>query len=75
MQTDSIHEAQENVAKMQDALDNAQRLLAAAERAQEAAEQAHERAEQHAVLLRTVSFVAIGVIVLAVVASFRRRRR
>jgi hypothetical protein len=43
----------------------------AAERAQDAAQRAHERAEQHAAVLRTASFIAIGVIGLAVLASLR----
>jgi predicted nucleic acid-binding Zn-ribbon protein len=74
MSTGSIHEAQENVAKLQSALDDAQRMLEAAERAQEAAQRAHEAAEQHAAKLRTVFFIAIGVLVIAVLSSFRRRR-
>jgi predicted nucleic acid-binding Zn-ribbon protein len=75
MSGESIQEAQENIAKLQDALDDAQRMLQAAERAQEAAQRAHEAAEQHASKLRVVTFVAIGVIVVAVALGFRRRRR
>jgi hypothetical protein len=75
MSTGSIQEAQENVAKLQSALDDAQRMLQAAERAQEAAQRAHEAAEHHAAMLRTVSLIAIGVLVIAVLTSFRRRRR
>jgi hypothetical protein len=75
MSGESIQEAQENIAKLQDALDDAQRMLQAAERAQEAAQRAHEAAEQHASMLRVVSFVAIGVIVIAVLLGFRRRHR
>jgi len=75
MTSGSIQEAQENVAKLQSALDDAQRMLQAAERAQEAAQRAHEAAEQHAAMLRTVSFVAIGVIVVALLLGIRRRRR
>jgi hypothetical protein len=74
MDTDSIQEAQENIAKLQGALDDAQQMLQAAERAQEAAQRAHEAAEGHARALRTVSFIAIGVIVVAVLLGFRRRR-
>jgi phage gp16-like protein len=73
--TDSIKEAEANIAKMQSALADAQRMLAAAERAQEAAQRAHETAERHAAMLRTVAFVAIGAMVIGVFASFRRRHR
>jgi hypothetical protein len=59
MTSGSIHEAQENVAKLQSALDDAQRTLQAAERAQAAAQRAHEAAEQHAATLRTASFIAV----------------
>ena len=75
MDIDSIKEAEANIAKMQDALAHAQRMLAAAERAQEAAQQAHEGAERLAGVLRAVSIVAIGAIVIGVLASFRRRHR
>jgi hypothetical protein len=37
-------------------------------------EGALDDAEGHAAMLRTVSFVAIGVIVVAVLLGFRRRR-
>jgi len=74
MSIDSIRDAEQNVAKIQNALDDAQRVLQAAERAQEAAQRAHERAERHAAMLRTASMVAVGVIVIGVLASFRRRR-
>ena len=74
MSSSSIQEAQENVAKLQSALDDAQRMLDAAQRAQEAAQRAHEAAEQHAAMLRTVSIVAIGVIAVAVLMGIRRRR-
>jgi hypothetical protein len=74
MNSDSIQDAQENIAKLQSALDDAQQMLQAAERAQEAAQRAHEAAEAHAATLRTVSFVAIAVIVVAVLLGFRRRR-
>jgi hypothetical protein len=73
--TDSIKEAEANVAKMQDALAEAQRVLQAAERAQEAAQRAHDVAQSHAAMLRTVSIVAIGVIIIGTLASFRRRHR
>jgi hypothetical protein len=73
MDTDAIHTAQENITKIQNALDDAQRVLEAAERAQEAAQRAHERAEQHAVVLRTAALIAGGVLVIAFV--FGRRRR
>jgi ElaB/YqjD/DUF883 family membrane-anchored ribosome-binding protein len=74
MNSDSIQDAQENIAKLQSALDDAQRMLQAAERAQEAAQRAHEAAEAHAAKLRTVSLVAIAVIVVGVLLGFRRRR-
>jgi ElaB/YqjD/DUF883 family membrane-anchored ribosome-binding protein len=74
MSSGSIQEAQENVAKLQSALDDAQRMLQAAERAQEAAQRAHEAAERHAAMLRTASVVAIGVMVVAVLMGLRRRR-
>ena len=73
MNSDSIQDAQENIAKLQSALDEAQQMLQAAERAQEAAQRAHDAAEAHAATLRTVSLVAIGVIVVAVLLGFRRR--
>jgi hypothetical protein len=41
-------------------------MMQAAERAQEAAQRAHEAAEAHAAKLRTVSLVAIAVIVVGV---------
>ena len=75
MDTDSIKEAEANIAKMQSTLADAQRMLAAAERAQEAAQRAHETAERHAAMLRTVALVATGTMVLGVFASFRRRHR
>ena len=74
MNSESIQDAQENIAKLQTALDDAQQMLEAAERAQQAAQRAHQNAEQHAETLRTVSLIAIGVIVLAALLSFRRRR-
>jgi len=74
MDNESIHDAEENIAKLQAALDDAQQMLQAAARAQESAQRAHEAAEEHAALLRTVSFIAIGVIVVAVLLGFRRRR-
>jgi hypothetical protein len=73
MSSDSIQDAQENIAKLQGALDDAQRMLQAAERAQEAAQRAHEKAERHAATLRTASLIAIGVIVVAVLTGLRRR--
>ena len=73
MDSDSIQDAQENIAKLQRALDDAQQMLEAAERAQQAAQRAHEAAEAHAAMLRTVSFIAIGVIGVAVVVGFVRR--
>jgi predicted nucleic acid-binding Zn-ribbon protein len=73
MDTDSIQDAQDNIAKLQNALDDAQKMLQAAERAQEAAQRAHEAAERHAKMLRTASFVAIGVITVAALMGFRRR--
>jgi len=62
------------IAKLQSVLDDAQQMLQAAERAQEAAQRAHEAAEGHAATLRTVSVIAIAVIVVAVLLGFRRRR-
>jgi len=73
MDSESIQDAQDNIAKLQDALDDAQKMLQAAERAQEAAQRAHEAAEGHAKLLRTVSIIAIGVIIVAALLGFRRR--
>ncbi|MFT3853328.1 MAG: hypothetical protein QM733_11405 [Ilumatobacteraceae bacterium] len=73
MDGQSIQQAQANLATMQDALAEAQRVLEAAERAQQAAQQAHDAAERHAAALRVVSVLAVGAIVLGVVASFRRR--
>ena len=74
MNDDSIQDAQANIAKLQSALDDAQQMLQAAQRAQEAAQRAHDAAEAHAATLRTVSIIAIAVIVLAVLLGFRRRR-
>jgi hypothetical protein len=74
MDSDSIQDAQENIAKLQSTLDDAQQMLQAAERAQEAAQRAHEAAVGHAARLRTVSFIAIGVIAVAALLGFRRRR-
>jgi hypothetical protein len=74
MDSDSIHDAREDIAKLQTALDDAQQMLQAAERAQQAAQRAHEPVETHAAMLRTVSIVAIGVIVVAVLMGIRRRR-
>ena len=74
MNSDSIHDAQANIAKLQAALDDAQQMLAAAERAQEAAEQAHETAKAHAAMFRKISMIALGVTVVAVLFGMRRRR-
>lgn len=74
MDSESIQDAQANIAGLQSALDDAQQVLQAVERAQEAAQRAHEAAESHAVMLRTVSFVAIGAIVVALLMGIRRRR-
>jgi hypothetical protein len=73
--SESIRDAQANIAQMQDALADAQKVLDAAERAQEAAERARAGAERHAAMLRTVAMVAIAAMLLGVVASFRRRHR
>jgi flagellar biosynthesis chaperone FliJ len=73
MDSDSIQDAQDNIATLQSALDDAQKMLQAAERAQEAAQRAHEAAERHAKTLRAVSFFAIGVIIVAALMGFRRR--
>lgn len=64
MDSSSVKEAEERVAELQAALDGAQRVLQATERAQEAA-------ERHAESMRIVAFVALGVVVVALV--FRRR--
>jgi CHASE3 domain sensor protein len=72
--SDSIRETEENVAKLQSALDDAQQVLQAAERAQEAAQRAHEAAEQHVATLRMVLVLAIGVIVVALLVGLRRRQ-
>jgi hypothetical protein len=73
MKTDSIQDAQENIAKLQRALDDAQLVLQAAERAQDAAQRAHETAEKHPAMLRTVSVIAIGVMAVAALMGIRRR--
>jgi hypothetical protein len=73
MEPSSIKQAEERVAELQTALDEAQRVLQATERAQEAAERAHEAAERHAYSMRIVAFVALGVVVVALV--FGRRHR
>jgi hypothetical protein len=73
MDIDSIHEAEQNVAELQGVLNDAQRMLQAAEQAQEAAQRAHERAEGHANMLRTASFIAIGVLAVAIALGLRRR--
>ena len=75
MTNNTIQDAQENVAKLQDALGEAQRVLAAAERAQDAARAAHERAEQHLTELRLALITAIVVIAAAVILNARHRRR
>jgi hypothetical protein len=72
--SDSIKQAEANIARMQSALADAQRVLEVAERAQEAAERAHEKAERLATLVRAVSVFAIGAIIIGVLASFRRRQ-
>ena len=72
-ETSRIHDAQENIAKLQGALDDAQQMLAAAERAQEAAEQTHEAAKAHAAMFRKISLIALGVTVVAVLKGIRRR--
>ena len=74
MDSDSIQNAEANIAQLQSALDDAQQMLLAAQRAQEAAQRAHESAEAHAATLRTVSLIAIGVIIVAVLLGIRRRR-
>jgi hypothetical protein len=74
MDSDSIHDAEANIAKLQSALDDAQQMLQAAERAQEAAQRAHETAQAHAAKLRTISIIAVAVIIVAVLLGFRRRR-
>ena len=66
MKTDSIQDARENIAKLQSALDDDRQILLAAERAEEAAQRAHEAVEKHPAMLRTVSVIAIGLIVAAV---------
>jgi hypothetical protein len=73
--SDSIQDAQEDISKIQGALEEAQEVLQAAHRVREATERAHEAAEQHAEMLRTVSMIAIGVIVVAALLGFRRRRQ
>jgi CHASE3 domain sensor protein len=73
MDNDSIQDAEANIAKLQNALDDAQQMLQSMERAQAAAQRAHEAAESHAAMLRTVSVLAIGAIVAAVMMGFRRR--
>ena len=50
-------------------------MLQAAHRVHEATERAHEAAERHAEMLRTVCMIAIGVIGVAALMSFRRRRQ
>jgi len=54
---------------------NSTQSLTQATASQEAAQRAHENAERHVATLRTVSLVAAGILAVAVLASFRRRRR
>ena len=74
MNSDSIQDAQQDISKIQSALEEAQKVLQAAHQVREATERAHEAAQQHAEMLRTVSMIAIGVIVVAGLMGFRRRR-
>ena len=75
MNNDSIQDAQGDISKLQSALAEAQEVLEAAHRLREATERAHEAADHHAEMLRTVSMIAIGVIGVAALMSFRRRRQ
>jgi hypothetical protein len=74
MDSDSIHDAEVNVAKLQSALDDAQQMLQAAERAQEAAQRAHEAAAAHVAKLRNLAVIAVAIVIVAVLLGFRRRR-
>ena len=74
MNSDSIQDAQQDISKIQSALEETQKVLQAAHELREATERAHEAAEQHAEMLRTVSIIAIGVIGVAALLGFRRRR-
>lgn len=68
MDSEAIRNAEEKVASVQAALDEAQRVLQAAERAQEAAERGAKG-------MRSVAIAAIaGLVVLALVHGIQRAR-
>jgi hypothetical protein len=68
MDQDAIKNAEEKIAEVQSALDNAQRVLHAAERAQ-------ETAERSAHVLRSVALAAIVGLVLVTLAVLGFGRR
>jgi hypothetical protein len=65
---DAIRNAEERLATMQSALDDAQRVLQAAEKAQQVAEKSAE-------LMHTIALTAIGGLVIVAIAAALRRAR
>jgi hypothetical protein len=73
MASASIGVAEQNIARLQGALDDAQWVLQHAEQAQDVAQRAHRWSGRHRVLLRTTIFIGVGAIVVAVVIALLRR--
>ena len=61
--TDEIHDAQQQVATLQDRLDDVQRMLDKAERIAAAGEAAKKRAQQ--LLGVSIALVVVGILLLA----------
>ena len=61
--TDKIHDAQQQVATLQDQLDNVQRVLDKAERIAAGGEAAKKRAQQ--LLGVSIALVVVGILLLA----------
>ena len=67
MDQQAIKNAEQKVAEMQSALDDAQRVLQAADRAQQTAEKSFE-------VMRTVAIAAVGGLVLVALVHAMRRK-
>ena len=72
LKTESIHEAQVNVARLQTVLDETQKVLHATEVASDSVHRARTDARK---LLRTVVVVAVVAGVVAAVARWRRSQQ